>query len=297
MGPTGGWASAVLAAIALSACGASSVSDPQPRTAPTIPPLQGVLASAQVVAGANQRVSFGILDQNNVPVPDATVTVQIFTLPAPGSGSPQPVSPVQPAPYKGDLMQGKGVYVVHQTLAPGIYNAVLDARKGPLSSTTTVALQVVATDPTPAVGSPAPRTNNPTSDQVADITTIDTGVPPDDMHYISIAGAIGAHHPVVVYFGSPGFCISATCGPQVDVVKALEASYRSRGIDFVHIETYKGGRPDAAKTTSQWFDEWKLQSDPWIFVVDSAGSIAAKFDGPTTVDEVEPALGAIVGPR
>ena len=187
------------------------------------------------------------------------------------------------------------MYVIHQTFdRPGFYNATVKATKGDVSTTTTTALEVLAADPTVAIGSAAPQSHNPTKDQVTDISTIDTGVPPDDMHYISIADAIAAHHPVVVYFGSPGFCRSKTCGPEVEVVKTLEAKYRSRGIDFVHIETYKGGRPDntdlSKATTSPWFDEWKLQSDPWVFVVGGNGIVAAKFDGPATADEIEPSL-------
>ena len=176
----------------------------------------------------------------------------------------------------------------------------MQARKNPLSTTTTAAFQVLASDPTPAVGTAAPRSRNPTKDQVTDISTIDTGVPPDDMHYISVADAIAAHHPVVVYFGSPSFCRSKTCGPEVEVVKTLEAKYRSRGIDFVHIETFKGGRPDntdlSKATTSPWFDEWHLTTDPWVFVVDASGNVAGKFDGPTAPAEIDPALAA-VAPR
>ena len=213
-------------------------------------------------------------------------------------GHTNSLGPPQPAPYEGDLLQGKGVYVVHQTFErPGFYSATVQARKGALASTTTAAFQVLAADPTPAIGGAAPRTRNATRDMVADISTIDTGVPPDDMHYISVADAIAAHHAVVVYFGSPGFCRSRTCGPEVDVVKSLEARYRAKGVDFVHIETYKGGRPDnsdvAKATTSPWFDEWQLTSDPWVFVVDAGGNVAAKFDGPAAPDEIEPAIAAV----
>ena len=42
-----------------------------------------------------------------------------------------------------------------------------------------------------------------------------------------------------------------------------------------------------------WFNEWKIESDPWVFVVDRGGNIRAKFDGPTTADEIEPALAQV----
>jgi hypothetical protein len=289
----------MVAPILVAACGdVASSTSATPSPSP-IPALQAVSASSQIVIGKDQRVAFGILDANGVPVPDVAVTLRLFNLP-PGASSNQgtPLGPPEPAPYQGDLLQGKGVYVVHQTFdKPGFYSATVHASKGPISTTTTAAFQVLATDPTPAVGTAAPRSRNATKDQVTDIATIDTGVPPDDMHYISVADAIAAHHPVVVYFGSPSFCRSKTCGPEVEVVKTLEAKYRSRGIDFVHIETFKGGRPDntdlSKATTSPWFDEWHLTTDPWVFVVDASGNVAAKFDGPTAPGEIDPALAAV----
>jgi len=285
------WIIAVLSVVA-SGCGAVAGPAASPRPLPSIAPLQAVVASAQVVAGREQRLGFGILDASQVPVPDVSVTVQIFTVP-PGGTAPAALGPRQPAPYKGDLLQGKGLYVIHQTFAsPGFYSASVHSSKGAVSTDTSAAFQVLGADPTPAVGSPAPSSRNPTAAEVKDITELDTGVPPDDMHYTSIAAAITAHHPFVVYFGSPGFCRSSTCGPEVEVVKSLEPKFRAAGVDFIHIETYKGGRPDNPDInkadTSQ--ADWHLQSDPWVFLVDSKGLVAAKFDGPTAPDEILPAL-------
>jgi hypothetical protein len=36
--------------------------------------------------------------------------------------------------------------------------------------------------------------------------------------------------------------------------------------------------------------EWNLHTEPWIFVVDGQGIIRAKFEGLTTVRELEAAL-------
>ncbi|MEX0682406.1 MAG: hypothetical protein WD904_09855 [Dehalococcoidia bacterium] len=37
-------------------------------------------------------------------------------------------------------------------------------------------------------------------------------------------------------------------------------------------------------------DEWRLQSEPWVFIVDADGTIAAKLDGLVTLEEMEAAL-------
>ncbi len=280
----------------LAACSGPAAQGGQPSPAPSVAPLQAAIVTQDVVVGAGRRITFGIVDANQVPVADVAVRVQLYRLPPGGRTGPVSLGPARSAPYEGQLLQGKGVYTIHQSFdQAGFYNAVVEAKKGDLATTTEAAFQVLEEDTNPAIGTPAPPTQNPTRDQVSDLTTIDTGVPPDDMHYTSIAAAIAAHHPVVIYFGSPGFCVSKTCGPEVEVVKTLEAKYRVKGIDFVHIETYKGGRPDTNHTNSPWFDEWKLQSDPWVFVVDRAGLVAAKFEGPTAPDEIDPSLAPLAG--
>jgi hypothetical protein len=294
-------AGVVLATVILSACG-GTVESNNPSPSPSVPPLQSVVASAAsgncapcVVKGPNRRLTVGILDASGTPVGGGvSVQVQVYVLP-PG-GQPTAIGPAMEAPYEGAaLLQNKGVYVVHQTFGrAGFYNVVVRATKGSISTTTTAAFQVIDSDPGIAVGSPAPRTQNPTASQVSGIREIDTNVPPDDMHYTSIAAAIAARHPVVAYFGSPGFCRSKNCGPETDVVKSLEPAYRPKGVDFVHIETYKGGTPDntdlAKATVSPFFEEWKLNSDPWVIVVDKNGVVAAKFDGPTGADEIDAVL-------
>ena len=36
--------------------------------------------------------------------------------------------------------------------------------------------------------------------------------------------------------------------------------------------------------------EWKLPSEPWIFVVDSTGVIRTRFEGSASVEELEAAI-------
>lgn len=37
-------------------------------------------------------------------------------------------------------------------------------------------------------------------------------------------------------------------------------------------------------------DEWRLQTEPWTFLVDAEGTIQAKYEGGITFAELEPAL-------
>jgi hypothetical protein len=291
---------AVVLPLALAACGGAldegGSTSPAPSAVPSPPPLQSVIVTNDLVTGGDQRVAIGIVDAGGVPVPDVSVTVQLWTLPSPGGGTPTAIGAPTAAPYKGDLLKGKGVYVVHQVFAqPGNYQARVIATKGGVTTHTVAAFQVISadTDQVPGVGAGAPKTGNATGDPAKD-PSLDTGVPPDDMHYISIAGAIAAHHPFVAYFGSPGFCTSKLCGPQVDVVRSIEGKYHAKGVDFTHVETYLGGHPSDPDLTkakiNPSFDEWHLPSDPWVFVVDRNGKVAARFEGPSTADEIAAVL-------
>ena len=41
--------------------------------------------------------------------------------------------------------------------------------------------------------------------------------------------------------------------------------------------------------------EWRLQSEPWIFLIDARGIIQTRFEGPTATDEVQAAIVKLLG--
>ena len=86
-------------------------------------------------------------------------------------------------------------------------------------------------------------------------------------------------------FATPKFCASRTCGPTVEVVDAVR---RETGVRAIHVEVYEDNDPD--KGVNRWMEEWNLPTEPWVFVIDPAGSIAAKFEGSVSVDELTQAV-------
>ena len=263
---------------------------------------------ACMVSGPAQRIGFFITTPDGGVVSGATVSAQVFLVGATGPGGTQTataVGPERPATYHGAGIENanpainRGVYAINQDLAaPGQYGLVVKARKDAVAATSKASFLVLGADPGIPVGTAAPRSKNPTAADVKDIGTIDTGLPPDDMHYISISDAIAAHHATVVYMGTPGYCQSRTCAPEVAAVKVAEADLRPRGVDFVHVETYEGGRPDnpdpSKATLTTTFKEWKLDTEPWVILVDRNGNVAAKFSGATGGDEIVAAAQGIL---
>jgi hypothetical protein len=140
----------------------------------------------------------------------------------------------------------------------------------------------------PAVGAKAPPSRTPT---LADtpIAKLTTATPPDRalLRY-SVAETLAAHKPFVLVFATPKFCESRTCGPVVDVVDHVRRDLRSRDMRFIHVEVYRDNDPK--KGVNQWVDEWRLPSEPWVFVVRRDGRIEAKFEGSVSVAELEAAI-------
>ena len=271
---------ALLALVLLSACGGGTGS------AGATNPLTAQSIASELVVG-QQRVPIGILN-HNTPVTDATVHVRSFYV---GSGAPV-AKGESAAPFKGEGLGGAGIYAAELNFdKPGNWRLdVTASRPNGDHVVSHVPITVLATPTVPGVGQAAPRSNNPTAATVSDVSLIDTGQPPDDMHELSIAQAIADHKPTLVVFASPAFCTSQLCGPEVKVVQSLEPAYEDR-VAFIHVEIYTNYKPDPSKRqVAPTVTEWRLQTEPWIFLIDSGGIIRTRIEGAAGADEVKAAL-------
>jgi hypothetical protein len=143
----------------------------------------------------------------------------------------------------------------------------------------------------PAVGAKAPASNTPTlSTTHGKLAPLTTATHPDRALYTtSVAQALRAHEPFVVTFATPRFCTSRTCGPVVDVVSHVRRQFPK--VRFIHVEVYEGNDP--ANGYNRWMKQWRLQSEPWVFVVGRDGRIRAKFEGSVSVQELGSAVRAL----
>jgi hypothetical protein len=277
--------------VATAGCADSTNDYQQPADAASPSTATGVTLQAQVVASqltvGLDRVPIGVLD-HNTPVTDAVVHVRAFDL---RSTSSQPKAEAD-APFRGEGLEGLGLYVAWlrlDTAGPWLA-AVTVQRPGASPVSVAAPFRVLTAATVPAVGQPAPRSNNPTLKDVPDVSYIDSGNPPDDMHSMSIADAIAQQRPTLVVFATPAFCESATCGPQVHVVQLLEHDYRDR-LTFIHVEIYRDFKPDPSKRQlTQTVLEWHLETEPWVFLIDARGVIKAAFEASTATDELKQAV-------
>ena len=142
-----------------------------------------------------------------------------------------------------------------------------------------------------AVGAAAPRTKTPSAAQVAKLTTISSDATPQARFYqLSVDQAVTSGKPSLILFATPGFCETAVCGPGIDVLSRLKDSFGER-INAVHVEVYQ--LPYQGKLVPA-MREWGLRTEPWLFLVDSEGTIAGRHEGGITFDEVQPAVETLV---
>ena len=270
---------------------------PQPTTTsaaeppPSEPELKMLLASSDISVGLN-RLVFGLVDRVSGPLKDADVQVSTFYLSEANQGGPKET--VKAVFRKWPA--GQGVYTASLTLdAPGAWGlgiVVTDADGSTRQSSGRI--QVKETSLTPAIGSDAPRSVNKTARDVGLLEELTTDPDPDpDLYAMTIAEAIEAGKPLVAVFATPAYCTTATCGPQVDVLKRLKEEYRDAA-SFIHIEVYDNPQEiqgDLSRARiSPSVIEWNLPTEPWTFIADREGLIRAKFEGFATLEELEEAL-------
>jgi hypothetical protein len=278
--------------------------------------LQPVVASSELVVGQN-RFTMGILDRGGTPIPDAKVHFKFFQLQgAPNaSGAAQGVLKSEADATFRSPGREAGLPAVEQVKRPdgstitiqsggdevGVYEATVSFDQpgnwgveadvtGPSpdkSGVVRTPVKVLTQSVTPAVGSKAIPSKNLTWNDVSDHSIIDTSAKPaPDMHSETIADGLAAGHPLLVLFATPGYCTSRLCGPELELARKLEPKYQGKA-DFIHVEIYQDHEKGTLMPAVQ---EWHLQSEPWFFIVDGKGTITAKFEGPTTMEELDQAL-------
>lgn len=283
-------APALMLAAALGGCG-----DP----APVPPPVySGILAASEFVPGPN-RFPFGLVSREGAFLEGARVTVRFFEF----DGADAAFHTEAPAVWRtvegvtphlhpdGEVhlhLDFQGVYVIDEVVfpAPGIWGAEFAVDGEAL--TEGAAFEVKAEGTAPRIGQRVPATRNRTIHDVESFEEISTrAVEQDDLHDVSVAQALDTGEPFVVFFASPRFCVTAMCGPVTDTLERARAALGG-AVQFIHIEPWdlEAARNEGRLVPSAAMAEWGLPTEPWTFVVDAEGRVAARYEGLVTVEEV-----------
>ena len=251
---------------------------------------------SELSVGTN-RIAFGLIDSVSGPLRNATVQVSTFFLTQTGQEGPLETVPAVFRPWP---VGAGGVYTAQVSFdRPGTWGlgvVVVDAEGSVRESSARV--EVAEESLVPSVGSPAPRSVTKTARDVDKLEEMTTDPDPDpDLYAMTIAEALDAGRPLVVSFATPAYCTTATCGPQVDVVKDLKDRYGDQ-VNFIHVEVYDNPREIQGDLSrgrlAEAITEWNLRSEPWTFIMDGDGLVSARFEGFTTRDELEEALSGLL---
>jgi len=241
-----------------------------------------VFISSEIVVGEN-RFLVGLLDSNDAPIGDPNVKVDIAFYDLEGSNEEPAFE--EPARFVWiDEDAGRGVWVGYPEFShAGDWGAEVIISGGGYDEAIKGSFEVAETGTTPAIGAPAPPSDTPTADDVKKLEEITTDEHPDPGFYdVSIKEAVESGEPFVVVFATPEFCTSAVCGPTLDDVKAVSKDFPK--VTFIHSEIYENLDPTQPPVPA--VREWGLPGEPWVFVVDADGNVAAKFEGSASQDEL-----------
>jgi hypothetical protein len=256
-------------------------------------PLQPVIATSELVVGPN-RMALGLLE-NNVPIEDAAQTqvmVRYYRI----QGDQGTLVGEEAARFYGENLGPRGTFIAYpnfDTAGPwGLELVVQRPGQDPMTLRTSVEVKERAN--APKIGDAAPKSETPTGDEVSDLTTITSDPDPDPRLYeLSVAEAVTSGKPSLIMFATPGYCSTAVCGPSIEVLGRLKDKFGEQ-VNAVHVEVYQ--LPYDQGKTVPAMQEWGLQSEPWLFLVAKDGTIAGRYEGGITYQELEPAVATLVQP-
>jgi hypothetical protein len=277
--------------------------------------VQPVFAFSEAVAGKN-RIAIGLV-RNNTPLNDPNIKVHLrfFNL---DDANPQ-IKFEADAAYYGQGLPA-AFYVAYPTFdKAGNWGVEIETRlpgqSGP--SVSKQRLEVKERSNVPIVGQPAISTKTLTVKDVPDVAQLTSGTQADPaMYQVSLDQALQNGKPIALLFATPAFCKTATCGPSLDVLQGLQKQYGDK-VNFIHSEVYKypfdqsvqlqqdatqkaanenrAPTPDELSAgLSDAMVAWKLDSEPWLFLIDAKGIVAGRYEGGITKEEMGPALERLI---
>jgi len=283
------------------------------------------LASSWHYAGAPQRVQLGILasDENGLrPVTQGTVDVAFSYLGTDGSGAPEdgPSASADYVPVPGTDASGdaptiasgaNGVYEAEGVTfdRAGIWRATLSPEIDGLARRVTVDFTVTELSDVhiPAPGEPALRTETLTIDSKVRKGAIDSmadgsgEILDPELHEWSIAEAIDQGRPALVLFGTPAYCESRFCGPEVTELQRIAAAFPDRAV-YIHVEIWKEYKPPEIQIINRGAADWLYRelpdgtpamTEPWLYLIGADGIIADRWGSLFDPADVEAALEAL----
>ena len=283
------------------ACSSSPTSTPLPGG----PEFSALIVTTDLSLGEN-RVAFGLLDREGMPLRADEAVVEAIYIPSGQSqGSVQDRANARfiqwPVGQQGVFiatlnLNQVGECTVQSAGCWALRVSTIGPDGAPITALANFAVR--AQSNTPGIGNSVPASVTLKGEDVEDLATITSSTFPDpDLYRLSIHEALAEDKPLVVVFATPAFCVSAACGPQVEVISQLKNRF-SEEANFIHVEVFadphliEGGRPSGGTAPS--VTEWKLPTEPWTFIITKDGLMHSKFEAFASLEELEDSLRELI---
>lgn len=244
------------------------------------PELSATVAMFEVLTGTPQTVLFGLRTIDNVEVPEGEVSVFVRD----ESGEEILQGPLS-TEYVEAPGTGLGLYRVELEFdEPG--NPQLVAVHGDRYGAAALRVVEPENSAAPVPGQDAQIVATPTQDTPLGYESICTADPPCGMHEMSLEEAAAAGRPVMLAFATPEFCQTVVCGPAVETIDGVRSDGDWGDTAWIHVEIYS--KYDAsAPELGEPVQQWNLPTEPWLFSIDSEGTIVSRLDGPMLPEDIE----------
>lgn len=306
---------AALVVLVLTTIACTGDGGPDP-TGPAEVPLSAQVATADLYAGAPQRVQIGISGstegQGVQVVSYGSLEVAFSFLPEGEDPVPGPTATATYIPAYLTDDSGATPALTNPSTARGTYQATVEFdRPGSWSAevtaqidgvgtrTLSAAFPVAAEPVYPAPGDKAPRTRNATIDTkgveptTLDSAAVDGKIPDPALHEWTVADALAEGRPIVLIVGTPAYCQSQFCGPENQAIADLQARYDDRAA-FIHLEVWKQFEPPDTYVVNEAAADWIFRdnnlTEPWTFLVGPDGRIVDRWMPLFDPDEIERTL-------
>ncbi len=273
-------------------------------------PVTPVFAFTEAVVGPG-RIAIGLVRQQSpLNDPAAKIHVRMF---APGNTTGTATIEADTVYYGQGLPIG--FYVAYPTFTEaGEWRIEISVQlPNELPSISRQRLVVAERTDAPNVGDAAPAVQTLTAASVSDPAQLSSGGSANPALYsVSLDSALQSGKPTALLFATPAFCKTATCGPSLAVFGDLQQQYGQQ-VNFIHVEVYRypfaesvqaieqAARTAATERRALTVDErkvgysdamaaWGLKSEPWLYLIDGKGVVAARYEGGITSAEIGPAI-------
>jgi hypothetical protein len=254
--------------------------------------------ATSVLEPGTDRLAFGVLDAKNAFVYGKSAVYIARTPNARAQGPyPAPADTLVTKPAFRSQNAATETSPIAQIYAakvrfpkPGDYSVLVVTKRGSQLLGAPAQVTVKRNSAIPDVGQRPPAVATDTVASAAgNLAAIDTRRPfARDLHEVSFKDVLG-RKPVALLFATPQLCQSQVCGPVVDIELQMKEKYGDR-MAFIHQEVYRDNQVN--KGLRPPLRAFGLQTEPWLFTIDSSGRIAARLEGSFGVTEFEQAVQA-----